>query len=535
MKKRLISLALVLNVMFNMAGCSTSKKEDTGSNSTSITDSKRDISIDKIIQNIEKEKIPYSYEEYYPTKDFIKNFKSKLPLTTTGKHEDDDYTTIFDCIEQNTKEMYGELNGIFMCQNVNYPKEELERVKKDGRYVQIALKQALDSIFINATNDIKDDICQLKATSIVISDLSDAVPGNKIYGIWYSKIRTIAIDYDAIKQEVLNKTRLSEDSDAFEKELISSLKEVIEHEIGHDRICMCECNSEWPLENYMTGLWNQRSFTDEAIAQGKFLYDNYYKKNLDLPNQMYHIEMCFDMLILLQSVFKENRNIDQYFNTVLDNDIYEYWDFFDLNNNEDLEEFYKILYSVDTLLDHTNLSQTINENVSNVDEIQKKVGYSYLIEIFKDSIIDLINEIQKNDFKLDDSLMLYLFLKSYIVDFLYAGSIEFENDNSYTVKFDNEFASKILIIEDEFTKYLSGKYKISNDQLKSQLNGEALGNRLTEFNEFANNNSKNASFEMLLKKYPLMKYMMWINQAKCDYYYTFNEYVEDNKQLIKKS
>lgn len=175
MKKRLISLALALNVIFNLAACSKEEHNETSTNNVSVTDlntdndttqiNAKDVDINSFITNINQYNIPYAYNEYYPNEEDIKEYLMKE--IDIPKHTDDDYTNIFDCIKNNTIKKYQ--NSIIFNDDELLSSYEKE-IKQN---TQIALKKALNNIFENATNDILEDICQLKSTSIVIADLSN--------------------------------------------------------------------------------------------------------------------------------------------------------------------------------------------------------------------------------------------------------------------------------------------------------------------------------------------------------------------------
>lgn len=549
MKKRLISLMLAINILFNLSSSTKQKDEENNTNNTSIININKDnleTSIKKIapktkkdiiINNIQKIYIPYNYNEYQPNQKFINVYKKLAQNNKKCNHIDQDYTSVFECIKNNTLKKYPN-NNIF--KNEIIP-EKKDKLNMENINIQIALKQAINSIFENATNDIKEDICRLKNISIINGNLTNEIKkeDGQIFGIWDNTKQTITIDYNSIKQSVSSTSKYKENDEKFQKILITNLRDIIQHELNHARQSMCRCNSRWENNNYINSYLPKISFNTESSAQAKVLIDNYYKKNLQNDNKIYNKELNYDLLLLSQVVFNENKDINGYYDAILDNDIKALWDYFNLNNNEELENFYKILYSMDTLFYRTQLSDYLTEqNKADYKDIQEEVGYSYLIETFKISIINLIKEIDKNNYEIEDSLILYLFLKSYIIDHTNTSMLKINLEKGIaTTEYNKNFIEKALLIEDEFINYINYKYKISLKELKEKLNSKLLLNKLKDLNKYIENqeipNSEIKEFNMMLQKYPIMKYMIWINEASYSSIDYLNEYLEKNKQLSR--
>lgn len=321
------------------------------------------------------------------------------------------------------------------------------------------------------------------------------------------------------------------------------MTDVIQHELNHARQSMCKCHSKWSGYNNILSFYTNKdlSFNIESTAEAKVLIDNYFNENKTIIKHTYEQEINYEILLLLQVMLDEKKDINGYYDAILDNNLQNYWKYFNLNTTKEYENFYKILYSINTLDNRTSLSNLINEEIM-LDDSKSKielVGYSYLVEIFKNSIIDLIKENEINEYDIDYSLLIYLLIKSYIVDSTKTGKLEFNiNHGNCQVIYDNNFINKILLIEDEFINYISTKYNKSTTEIEEKLYSDELLNKLKEFIEYSQNNQETNNeimFNDLLQKYPIMKYIVWIDKTSYNHIECFNEFVEDNKQLKKKN
>lgn len=534
MKKRIISFVLALNIIATLSGDinKDTNNQQSKENTTSCEDIDNDVLIENLTINediITKEDInnyiriinsvdnEYKYSDYYPNDKTIKDYKDIANSVTSCLNEDTDYTKLIDIIEENTIKKYGKENGIFIVENEEYSEDELYMKTYIGKVFKDAINKAIINIFNNSTNNTREDICKYKSICIINKDLSSTITAS--LGIWDNNTSTITIDYEAIVKYVQYNYFQGNKIDLFE-----TLEQIIEHELNHVRQDICKCRKEAGQINDTISLHvnngaNYPSYFLESSAES-LLYHN--KKNLELNNQssndyIYSQERKYETLLFLLTVFKENYNVNGYFNAILDSDLNAFWNYFNLNTDSDLKQFYNIIYAINTMCGRTDLSSNIsnNETTITLDKLKEEVGTNYLIDIFKFSTVGLIKAIDRDDLSLDDSLLLYMYVKSYITD---SSLVTKESDQEK--KYEDKFISSLSIIENNFLNYLSNKYNKKIDIIKNMININE--SRFNNFIEYAKSKDDTnlicndiVDFNNLLNLYPIIEYMTCTN--KCEY------------------
>lgn len=559
LKKRIISLIIALNMVINLSSCTNKHQnhnsdgntswgyEDTLSNND-VKEKEEPIDPDMlanfltIINNVET---PYNFNDYYPTMDTINDYKAVADSMVTCSEEDTNYMQLSDIIEKNTIIQYGKNNGIFFVPGETYSDEELARLSEINPKFKIAIKNAINNIFENATNDIKEDVSKLKSICIIEADLqnldgvveSDGV----VLGLWKNDKLTITIDYDSIVTNLESTNAHRIENGRTEIDLIEYLTRTIEHEINHARQYICENRLKQGQKYENIGIIENPTFFIESSAESELYISKDFNDLLSEKSSdyTYTSERDYETLLFLLTVFK-NKNFEGYYNAIFDSNLNEFWEYFKLENSEELKRFYSILYSMDTLCGRTDLTRKICDGKTQLTfgELKEKVGTSYLIDLFKFNIVDLINAIERDNLSLEDSLMLYLYSKSYITDSSYATNLYENEDGKSERAYNDNYVSAVAIIENTFIKYISAKYEISISESKEMLEDFDLSMRLSTFTDYALENDEYCSendkndFDKLLKKYPLIKYMLWI--YPCDYYNAnlFNNYVENNEKKL---
>ena len=552
MKKRIIALVLALNMIINLSGCaSKSKKNDNDKAPLEYEDTIHDQDeekteyIDYASNIINGVKTHYGFDDYYPTDDTINSYKALADSTVMCSLDDTNYIQLLNIIEENTIRKYGKNNGIFIIPGQFYSDEELAKLSQINQNTKIAIKNAIKNIFENASNNIQEDISTLKNISIINSDLQELDETNNhtnlVLGLWEKEKLTITIDYNAIVSDLIAVNYDRKEKGRNEIDLVEYLTRTIEHEINHTRQYAydkrLENNQKYENINLMEG----PSFFSESSAEAELYI---FKDFKDLLNEesfdyTYYDERSFETLLFLLAVF-QNNSIEGYYNAIFDSDLKAFWDYFKLENSEELQRFYSILYSIDTLCGRTDLSEKIcdGKNQTSIGNLKENVGTSYLIDLFKFNIIDLISATEKDNLSLEDSLMLYLYSKSYITDSSYAIVFHENEYGKIEKEYNDYYISAIQTIENAFIEYISVKYKLTTLEIKEMIESFDLNIRLSSFidytlgnNYYCSENDKN-SFDNLLKKYPIIKHMLWTNPC---YYYnviSFNDYIKNNEKTL---
>lgn len=539
MKKRIISFVLMLNIVASLSGCSQKEdkkfksnnvesicSEESNNKESNFSDESNNsldlINYDTFIEKINDIDVEYKNEEYYPTLDEIELYQERIDYSQECSNEEINYFNLYNYIKNNTMSKYEKSNGIF---------DDASDIKQTN--IRIALKLALENIFSNATNNVKEDICRLKDASIIVSSLSGSVVGK-----WNSLNLTIIIDYDKIYSS-WSKGYINVD-------FLTYLSELIEHEINHVRQDKCSCRFNSSVKSicmndtYMLYGNSQELYLSlffESSAEALLYKDNYLINSRKSSDYTYYERRDYETLLLMLKAFEANSTIDGYYNAILDSDLQAFWNYFNLKTDKEKLNFYRLLYSLDTLCGLTPLYKKFQGDDNNLTygELFDGVGTDYRIQIAKDSVVDLIKSINNNNLELDDSLMLYLFIKSKALNL----NIRFTKENKSILQeeYDKKFVDSVIIIEDEFLKFIQNKYNIDLKDLKEKLNSYELKNSLDDFMGYALGKEVNDEnidkFDKLLKMFPIIKYVLWTKDYDNSNYDIDVKQNSYNKKLIK--
>lgn len=487
---------------------------------------------------IESVDVTYGYEDYYPSDQDIEEYQGIARTFATCPEEYTDYEFLVDQIEKNTIAKYGRDNGIFIVPDESYTESEYLRLLEIGPKVKTAIKFALKNIFENAVNDTDEDICKLKGVSIINRDLSEE-QDNGFLGEWDNEKSTIRIDYD----EILAANEFKKDKDYYTRfEFDEYLIKTIEHELNHVRQYACKHRLDQKQINKTIAPEENFTFISETSAEA----ETYAHKSMKVLNKQssfdytYKDERDLETLLLLLAVFKSDKNLDNYHRAIFDSDLNALWEFFELNDKNALKNFYSIVYAIDTLNNRTDLTAVLAEGEETIlrRDIKQKVGTNYLVDIYKTATIDLIRATEKEELTLDESLLLYLFLKSTITSSSYS-KYYIEIDGSIETKYDDFYVDGIVIIETAYMDYLSAKFSLSREEIKTKLNSNTLDFNIYDFTRYVLNedvlydSSNIPSYKKLSDKHPLIKYITWTNTSYIFPVKDFDEYAsEREKQLV---
>lgn len=487
MKKRIISFVLMINILVNLSGCII-KNNNNNVNEEIVTLEIEDNDIlNDFINKINDINPIYKYSLHYPDEYLISKYQRLAKSTNECTNTNTDYSNLSNIIINNTIEKYGTLNGLFIIDDITYNKEEYSKLLEINSYTKIALKRAINNIFKNSTNNISEDICKLKDICI-INDNLQGESDSYILGIYDNDNLTIKIDYRWIYNlYILDYNNYKEKEISF----IDYLTMVIEHELNHVRQYICSDRIE-NGQKYVNISMKDSSFMLEATAESE-LHNNF--SNISPTEYSYYLERNLESLLLLTTVFKDNKNIVDYYNAIYDSNLNKLYEFFELKSKEDYITFYNIIYTMNTITCRTDLSSALIHNgYDTIGKIKEELGNYYLIDIMKISMKDLVSSIDKNNLSLDECIIYYLFIKSYMV---------------YDVKFDGFTNQSINNIENAYVNYLSKKYDVREDEIKELLTSdkyyEILDNLCGEvlFNDYDN------YYKDILNRYPIMKNIIW--------------------------
>lgn len=527
MKNKFISLFLAINILTSgviLTACSKNNKDQKIGKSISIetelpTESVTEETLNKFLDTeylnelkakIDNVNIEYLNSGYYPNEEIIKEYKEMANKKIECPEESSiSYPDIISKIRDNTIEKYGNSNGVFYPNYGSSTESEKEKYKN----FEYAISKALEHIFSKKNNNYQEDLCCIKSISIVNDSLSStAESDNNALGLFDKDSNTIYINYEKIVEtyKAINSYRIEQEKDGitFKK----YLTDILEHELNHVRQYPCSHRIKNGDNGEETGFYdnNHTSFIIESSAEsGIYNYNNSHEK-LENSYYTYTLYRESEALLMLLAAFKENRDLNGYYEAIYDSDAKKFWDYFELDNDEKLKKFYNIFYAFNTIHGRTELSKKAygNKNKAARKELEELVGDSYLIDMMKFIVKDLITATERDNLSIDDSLLLYMISKSYISD--EAKTIIKDEDGSYHNEYSEDFIKSYKEIEDYYKEYLIYKFDISLEELNDKFISNKVKNDLYDFENYVKKDYSNISSSMyersssLKEKYPVL-------------------------------
>lgn len=528
MKNRFISLFLAINILTSgviLTACSKNKNDQKIGKSISIetelpTESVTEETLNKYLdaeflneikEKIDSVNIEYLNSDYYPNEETIKEYKEMANKKIECPEESSiSYPDIISKIRDNTIEKYGDSNGAF------YPKysTSTDLEKEIYNNFEYAISESLKHIFSKKNNNYQEDLCSIKSISIVNGSLSGEEEESDInaLGLFDKDSNTVYIDYEKIVEtyKKINSYRIEQEKDeiTFKK----YLTDILEHELNHVRQYPCSHRIKNGDKGEETVFFDNdhTSFIIESSAEsGIYNYNNSYEK-LENSYYTYTLYRESEALLMLLAAFKDNKDLNGYYEAIYDCDEKKFWDYFELDNDEKLKNFHKIFYAFNTIHGRTELSKKAygNKNKAARKELEELVGDSYLIDMMKFIVKDLITATERDNLSIDDSLLLYMISKSYISD--EAKTIIKDEDGSYHNEYSEDFIKSYKEIEDYYKEYLIYKFDISLEELNDIFISNKVKNDLYDFDNYVKKDYSNISSSMyerslsLKEKYPVL-------------------------------
>lgn len=371
----------------------------------------------------------YNYQEKYITREEITSLIEENKQITACSYEfDGDISAIADEIKENSSN-----NDFFTRDNI------------------IILNRILKKIYINSKSNKDEDFHKLLTIKIAYGNGDDlgTVEGSDIHYTAYfdEDTNTLYLDKRYIQmiasQEVVSFNYY--------------LEYVLEHELNHVRQVLCDCNDD--ITNTKVAYGEHISFLLESTAESS-LYNELnqnYKINYNYPD-----ERIKESEILLLGLFN-NESIDNYYASIYDVDLEGLHNYLDLSE-EEIYDFYNIIYAIDGSLCRNNLPYEIFPNIKGVTygELKKEIGFAYKQNLFKMIIMRLLKYNNENDISLEDNLAIYYLIKNLIFYDCYY----YEETDDSIKKIYPEEVKAMLEMDDKYIEYLSRKYHKSIEKIR---------------------------------------------------------------------
>lgn len=437
----------------------------------------------------------YNNEEYYLSDNEIKKIIKESENNKKCKYKfDNDLNTIVNDIKDNSTEYI----------NKNKDKD-YSNVFDD---TSIDLESILNNIISHATNDINEDLCRIKEIKIVaIEEYSN------ILGSYDEKNNILTLNYTTIKNEAIA-NRIS-----FEEEL----NLVILHELNHARQWPCNCkNNDEKILMYDD---NFHSMICESSAESE-LYNLNKVNILDSDKFIYEKERSSESLLFLIGMFNE-KNVDNYYNAIFDNNLKEFFEFFNVQTNDEIKTLYNVTYSVDSYYRRTSLGDEVYGNNKSITygDLVDNIGLTYRTDILKMTLKNMVQyTLTHDDFSLNENIVMFEYVKNILT-----------SDLSFKVS-DNDFVNDFYALNDYYINFLCEHYSTSEDVITSYAK-ENSKYILYNFEYLSNNESllydNYSDITMkLYNRFPLIKSITIPNDYYDNNYLCFNN--SNPKTYVKK-
>lgn len=566
-KKGIISLSLALTMASQMGCGSYSKPLETEASivleeetlSAPIEDiiETANEEVEEEIKEVDKLKIAeeyentfseydvdYALEDYFISHEEVEDIIKHANIETVCTFDEDvKASDILDIISKNTADFIKE-NPEYESLFIDYD-EVGEKFDEQVDFENQLFSVLLD-VFIKSTNDISEDACKMQDLKIAFVDTPEEIEGMEnvhklIYHDDEEDMDLILGVYDEEKNFILlNKEDMLKtaeiDSCSYEDVLYLTLY----HELNHMRQEKCNCRMEQDSK-YSSINYSQDAISTlmESSAESE-LYNlkkdySYLEKNH--YSYTYFKEREDESLLLLMALFSEKGTPEDYYNAIFDSDLAALYEVFDLKSDEEIYDFYKLLFIIDTFNYRTYLPfdyyETDIVEWEQANEFEHILGKTYRAEIFSNTLAKLVEYTKNNEnFTFQDNLMIFNIIKNSVCEDAY---YFVEDEDEYKHAYDEEIVKTIGYLDKKYKAFLCEFYGVTMDEIKEaeeydiMLYGDALCSYVQTGDAIFER------FEMdcynLVNRFPLLRPIMY---TKLYYFDRYNEmFNEDNLILTK--
>lgn len=347
-------------------------------------------------------------------------------------------------IEQAINELQNQILNNSGGDVVLYKDEQKEIILSD------ILERALKNIFLHSSNNLVEDYCLLENAKIIIDNENE---DDYLTGVYQRSDNSIYLYNQNILDMAINNY----------EQYIDIVTKVLEHEINHLRQYVCDCHKKYFSSiDYLTNNYvssdNVVTFLLEASAESSLYNQNIdYNKNLDYSYEM--LRTIEEELFLINL---PSKNLNAYYDAIFNSSLSDLFAFFNLQYEQDIKDFYSILYTLDTMDGRTNLADILKQTTD--EELYKKLNYNYRAGIFKLGLKNLLNYTIQNELPIDENICLFNLLKKEVCHSAYTTRIA--SDGSIAKDYDPDLIKDIISLEDIYYHFLLDYYQITENQYK---------------------------------------------------------------------
>ncbi len=426
------------------------------------------ILVEKTIDELQNISVDYRYFDAYPTEDEIDAYIANVSLETVCLMEQ----------ELNDEEMYRQIYK--NTQEKLQQSSEYSNPFENEEFCQ-ALKKALSQI-MHEENNIIEDGHRLSESSILFinhfteeGDIKTVEANIRPITLFRNEKEFIIGEY----REEDNMIILYKDGidtyynyfvyDGSYESYYTIFLSTLLHEMNHLRESICDCRIEQGAITTRGIDYDGEyvpSLSESSCESSLYIMDlDPYKNQKVYDDYSYSYERKSEMYLMFLALFNENAKSEDYYHAMFDTDLNELYNFFHLETREDIYDFYRIMYTMDTLNFRTTLAEQFN-----AENIRDQIGETYRVAIIKRTLIDMIKYTEKHpEFTLEENILLYQIIKNYLTDEANGYSIATSPSGFeyYAKTYDADFLKSIEEIDTIYLTFLRDYYHVSSEEIEA--------------------------------------------------------------------
>lgn len=510
---KLIALVTSISTLMVSTGCNRKDDNSVSDVTTEIVscddgfnyeydfiDAEMDDDISRVIDSFKDVKISYDNEEVYisssDVSEIIDDSFSNYECKNENMYNSD---VLFNIIKSNSADYVLNNKGVYS--SFSYSDCDEEQIAFEG-----ALKRYLDEYYESASNDVMEDICNFSSLKIVFKSVPLINSSYKVYGTYDNEENVMFLYPDNIRNKALKNNK------TFEEEMYYTIK----HEFNHVRQMICGCKLDAGDAYDVFKFDKYYSFILEACAESEF-YNSEKSLNENIffsPLYVYDQERKEEALLFLLAMFGEY-DIDEYYNRMFDADLKGIHEYFDLNSDGEIYDFYRIIYAMDSILRRNNYSEKVKGNIDTF-QLSEVVGFDYKANIFKLWLYDLFEyTLKHDDFSLEENVLLYYLVSSVITKSYYT---DIGTNEEILYSYDKSFVDVFREFDSLYKEFVSLKYDVTSDEVDNMISEYSDNYIIFDITRVLKGDYDSVRYDLaekLINRFPLIRYV-WFSDLFLD-------------------
>ena len=483
----------------------------------------------------------YKYEEYYISDEEIKNIVGDV-VKFDAKCSNDvfDRDLLLNNIMENSARYAIQNGDMINAFNIGNMYDEV-----DSNILSEVICNTIWDTIVNDSSDELENYCSMSQIKVVINNNIDDATAKYINRVSENSDKwdvidsyTIMINMNTVIREYeYKKKKYDMNPSVYENPgtIYDYFSLVLKHELNHVMQYACDCrydagkmpdSIEICYDSY-DGWDSVGNSLIEASAESSL-----YAYNIDnCKNESYIYENYRrnEALLFLMSIFKSD--ISEYYDAIKNSSFKELYDFFDLDSDEDYNNFYKALYSMETISnDNAYLERLKDADYNNeINYDNHAFCNNYVIDIYKLFVKNLISHYYEfSDLSYEECIFLNEFAKTVLLS---TSCDYFVEDGELVSSWDENIKLGIIELDEIFNSFIENEFSIVRDVIEEErdVQQEVIANIMFNkgfFNEIEN--------QEIINKFPIIKNVVFVNDIGKFYIVdSFDEIYFNEREEIK--